>query len=237
MKKKILTLKDKFFEELIKAAFMFSIYFYYNRGIYTQKDFFTKLRDSLAILIPYVIYIILLSLSSLKTKPIIVNIKMRNSTLKDKEETIIYHHNTSREDARKVNLTVSLSNKSTAWATIASWIFKKSKFVVQISFQPPADELLCQTCSHADDVTDNGSSFLIDISKLVTSKLDYNAPCIINEPFVVSENVDMLPVRSRSYYIYPILLINGKRLNFLQKRFINISIDLKEGYYLIEYVK
>jgi hypothetical protein len=237
MKKKIDNLKDKIIEETIKVSFMTLIYLFYNKNLYTQKDFLTKLRDSSAILIPYIIYIIIVSFSSFKTKPIIINVKMRNSTVADKEETIIYHHGSSREDSRKVKLTISLKNKSTLWASFASFLFRKCKFELVVSFQPPGDELLCQSCISSEDIEDNNTSFNIDITSLITSKLDYNVPCVKDYPFIVNENMDNPPVQDGKYFIKAKLHVNGEKISFLQRRFVDVNIDLEEGYYLIQFIK
>lgn len=237
MIKKIGNLKDKFIEETIKALFMASIYFFYNKDIYTQKDFYTKLRDSSAIIIPYIIYIIIVSFSSIKTKPIIIDIKMRNSSVEDKEETILYHYKDFREDARRIKLSISLRNQSTVWARIAMWLYKKCKFEVEVSLIPATDELICQPCIYLEEVEENIDKFRIDITDLIINKLDYNVPCVKVYPFIINENEDKPPVKDDKYFIKPILLLNGKKMNFIHRRFVDVNIDLKEGYYLVHFIK
>lgn len=237
MRGKISNLKDKVIEETVKAVFMVLIYLFYNKGIYTQKDFLTKLRDSSAILIPYLIYIFIVSIGSICKQPIIVNIKMKNFLIDDKEETILYHHKGFREDASKVVLNLEVKENNSVWASIARWLFKNKTFIVEVPIKQHSKEFICQPCEYPDEISFQGSFFTIDISDIILCNLEDRLPGIIKYDFVVKENQDNPPATNRQSHIKPTILIDKKKPNFFQSLFIKYNLELKEGKYLVKFIK
>jgi hypothetical protein len=237
MKSKIKNLKDKFIEETIKATFMLALYFFYNENLYSEKDFFTKLRDSSAIIIPYVIYIVIVSISSILKRPVILSIKMKNFLIREKEETILYHFNGFREDASKIILSIQVKDSTSVWAKIAKFLFRKSKFTIKIALEPLSDEFVCEPCIYSDEINFQGAFFTIDISKIIFSNLENNIPSAIEYPFIIKENMDNPPMKNCECVIKPMLCIDNKSMNFFQRLFIKFSLDLKNEYYSISFIR
>lgn len=237
MKNKLKSLKDKFIEESVKALFMVLLYLFYNNNLYTEKDFFTKIRDSSAIIIPYIAYIIGIVIFSIFKKPVILNIKMKNFLIREKEETILYHFQGFREDASKIVLSVQVNENSSVWAKIAKFLFRKSNFTLKIALEPLSDEFVCEPCTHSDNINFQGDFFTVDISNIIFSNLDHNIPSVIEYPFIIKENIDNPPMTNCECVIKPILYIENKSMNFFQRLFIKFSLDLKNGHYSINFIR
>ncbi|MBE6089547.1 MAG: hypothetical protein E7206_16245 [Clostridium beijerinckii] len=237
MKSKLVSLKDKFIEETIKAIFMLLLYLFYNNNLYTEKDFFTKIRDSSAIIIPYIIYIFIISIYSIFKRPLVTNIKMKNFLIGDKEETILYHFKDFREDASKIVLSLEVKENNSLWVSLAKWIFKNNKFSLKIALEPLDDQFICEPCMYTDEIDFQGAFFTIDISDIIFSNLEHNVPSVIDYEFIIKENKDNPPMNKCRCVIKPILCIDNKSLKFFHKLFVKFNLDLKNGYYSINFVR
>ena len=236
MKSKIINFKDKLVEEIIKFIFMIMIYFFYNKDLYSNKDFITRIRDSSAILIPYLIYLIFISISSLFMKPITINIMMKNFRI-DKQETDLFHFKNFCEDAQTIALDLKIEKNTSIWACLARRLFKSKILTLKIFIETYEENFMCQPCQLSDEIDFRGSSFTIDISNIVLSNLRDNIPDTVNYNFVVKENEDNPLMRGHKCYIKPMLLINNKQIGYFQKIFIKYITNLKDGMYLINFVR
>jgi hypothetical protein len=238
LKSKIINLKDKFIEEIIKCIFMLALYFLYNKNLYTQKDFFSRIRDSSVILIPYLIYIILISINSFFARPLIVVIKVKNFLIEGREETTLYHCDGSfREDINKITLTLEMKNNYSLHTSFAKHILKNKRITINIGIVPFKEAFICESCVHSEKIDFQGSYTILDISNIIISNLEERTSTIVKYDFIVKENRDNPPETNCCCAIKPTIFINGKKLGFFYKRFIKYKLELKKGEYSINFIK
>lgn len=225
----------KLIEELSKFILMLVIY--YCTNLFTDKDLYANIKGSLAIIVPYLIYIIVIIIISFLQKPIIVNVKMNNYLIKDKEETVFVHYDQIREDAQTVILELKVKENSSCWAKLAKLILKNKKITIKVELDPIVDEFICEPCEHPREVNYKGSYFTIDISKIILAKLDKNLPTSQQYHFMLKENRDNPPQINGEYHIKPSFLIEENKVGFLASRFIKYSLDMKNDYYIVNFIK
>lgn len=224
---------NKIIEEVIKFIFMLVIYFV--SSIFTTKELINSLKNSLAIIIPYLIYIFIMVLISIIQKPILISIKMNNYLFKEKEETDLCHFHTYREEANTVTLDLYIGENNSCWGKVAKKFFKGKKFIIKVELDPPVHEFLCQPCEFPEQVSYKGTYFKIDISEIVFSKLENNIPTNQQYKFIIKENKDKPPLIDGTYHIKPSFLINEKKINFFEKQFIKYSLNMKKDYYVVNF--
>lgn len=241
MKNRINDLKNEFFKEVIKLIFMIIIYFFYNKNLYTNSDFITAIRDSLVIIIPYIIYIFLISIGGLIIRPIRIIVKMSNSSLNedddDIEKTILYHDGMSREDARTVKLSLKVKDNWCVWSHIARKFLKDKKVILKVSIQPYTDKFVCQPSSFDERIDFCGSCFTIDVTDIIFNNLDDRIPTDMICYFIINENRDNPSGVDCKCYIKPYILVNDNKINFFHRCFIKYKLDMKKGMYSINFRK
>ena len=235
MKHILENLATKFIEEFFRFIFMLIIYWCTN--LFTEKDLYTNLKGSLAIIIPYFIYILFMVIISFVQKPIIVNIKMSNYLFDDREETDLLHYKSFREDSRKIILDLSIIENNSLWTKLALYIFKNKKFTIKIQLDPLIDEFVCQPCEQSSNIKFEGSYFTIDISQIILCRLNRGIPTSQKYYFIIGENRDNPPSIDGEYHIKPSFLIDEREPNFLQTQLIKCSLNMKKKYYIVNYKK
>ncbi|MBU3089436.1 hypothetical protein KPL42_13140 [Clostridium gasigenes] len=241
MKKIYTEKKQKIIEEAIKLVIIIALYLTTN-GVFTEKDITRRIIDTLGIMIPILVYIVILLFSNFITKPIIMELNIKNLKGKEKESMEIYHHNTEREDQRTIVLSIQFIDKATSWSRLAKRIYKNSKIKINLTLQPQDDSMLIQPTSiypKVEEYLDNKGVTVvsIDVTDVILSKLDYNIPIRKEYKFIISENPDNLPQNDENYFIKPKVSINDKEFNFRDNKLIEVKSMLRKGYYEINYMK
>lgn len=220
------------FKEKIKQ--MFNISFIQDTFL---KD---KLNEGCIFIASSIVYYlainIFINITGIITTPIKIKLKLTNYIDGDDSTKIIHFGDSDKDDIlNEIKVIMEINRAYSFWNWLAIKILKNKKIEVFIKVETSNDEIICQPCRATDEFEDYGYSFGIKINNLCISNLKHGA-CFKKEyRFLVAENRDKPCSGNCELPIIPTIRLDGRELNFIYKRFIDINNDMEKGYYPIKY--
>lgn len=193
------------------------VFFHESTG---QPWFDNKVRDSLILILSYIIFMIIPFFSWL-FRPITISLKQESRLGRGIEVTPILMENNSMktyQTLRTVNLSIEIVRRGSIWWRLLNWYLRNKKVNIVVKSTP--DELSIQPEDPflVDGVTMSKTGFKIDINPLINSMRSGNGRFSIHKtfPYIIADHPDIHISHNLSAVIQPKLYIGDRPSRFLK---------------------
>lgn len=226
-------MKNQYFKSFVTQTIQFIILYLLFRSSTNEPWFQNKLRDTVVLLLSYIVFMIV-PLFGWLFRPLVISVKQENKLGKAAGNTqILKEKNELKTPAnqRTVNLTVEITRRGSVWWRFLMWRLKSRELKIIVEATPAELNIQGTDFVRLNEINITEKGFQIKLNSLLQSLNERTGSFTIAKsfPYFVTDHPDIHIPHNLSASVQPVLVTNGKK-SFFTKLLIHFITEVHQIY-------